>query len=150
MPRILIGLAMLVLVAAAAEAQMTDGWQSGGTGRGSARWELSERQVVYRGGADFGWAVKGDPIADGFVEVRFRPVEGRRDQAGGVVWRWQDANNYYIARANALENNVVAYRMVNGTRTDLRKRRVTDSDTPSVHQNSRFFISLKIRSASLP
>src|SRR5438132_5313761 len=39
---------------------------------------------------------------------------------GGVVWRWQDANNYYIARANALENNVVAYKMVNGKRTDLK------------------------------
>jgi hypothetical protein len=118
--RIGIGLAMLVLVVAGAEAQVTDGWHSGGTGRGSARWELGERQVVYRGGADFGWAVKGEPLADGFVEVRFRPVDGRHDQAGGVVWRWQDANNYSIARANALENNVVAYRMVNGTRTDLK------------------------------
>ena len=36
------------------------------------------------------------------------------------MWRWQDANNYYIARANALENNVVAYKMVNGKRTDLK------------------------------
>jgi len=120
MQRTGIGLAMLALVVAGAEAQMTDGWQTGGTGRGRARWELGERQVVYRGGADFGWAVKGAPLGDGFVEVRFRPVEGRRDQAGGVVWRWQDADNYYIARANALENNVVAYRMLKGTRTDLK------------------------------
>lgn len=114
------GLAVLVLMSAGAEAQMTDGWQSGGTGRGSARWEVGERLLVYRGGADFGWAVTGPAQQDGFVEVRFRPVEGRRDQAGGLVWRWKDANNYYIARANALENNVVAYRMVNGTRTDLK------------------------------
>ena len=118
----IIGIALAVLAAmiGGAEAQTVDGWQSGGTGRGTARWEMSERQIVYRGGADFGWAVKGETMQDGSVEVRFRPVDGRRDQAGGVVWRWQDANNYYIARANALENNVVAYRMINGTRTDLK------------------------------
>jgi hypothetical protein len=101
-------------------AQTKDGWHWGGTGRGTARWGLTEGQLVYRGGADFGWAVSGPPMQDGFVEVRFRPVDGRRDQAGGLVWRWQDAANYYIARANALENNVVAYKMVNGKRTDLK------------------------------
>ena len=110
----------LVLTVGLVEAQMKDGWQSGGTGRGTARWEITERQLVYRGGADFGWAVIGTPVQDGYVEVRFRPLEGRADQAGGVVWRWQDANNYYIARANALENNLVAYKMVNGKRTDLK------------------------------
>ncbi len=114
------GLALVLLMLGGAEAQMKDGWQSGGTGRGVARWEVTERQLVYRGGADFGWAVSGPAIQDGFVEVRFRPAEGREDQAGGVVWRWQDANNYYIARANGLENNVVAYKMVNGKRTDLK------------------------------
>ena len=114
------GLALVLLMLGGAEAQMKNGWQSGGTGRGTARWEVTERQLVYRGGADFGWAVSGPAIQDGFVEVRFRPAEGREDQAGGVVWRWQDANNYYIARANALENNVVAYKMVNGKRTDLK------------------------------
>src|SRR4029434_8656951 len=87
---------------------------------GAARWEVAERQLVYRGGADFGWAVSAAAVQDGYVEVRFRPLEGRADQAGGVVWRWQDANNYYIARANALENNLVAYKMVNGKRTDLK------------------------------
>ena len=112
--------AIALLGIAAAEAQMQDGWQSGSTGKGAARWEVAERQLVYRGGADFGWAVNGPVIQDGFVEVRFRPLEGREDEAGGVVWRWQDAKNYYIARANALENNVVAYKMVNGKRTDLK------------------------------
>jgi hypothetical protein len=117
---VMIGLALIALALGGAEAQMKDGWEAGGTGRGAARWELGDRQVVYRGGADFGWAVKGPVIPDGFVEVRFRPVGGREDQAGGIVWRWQDANNYYIARANALENNVVAYKMVKGKRTDLK------------------------------
>jgi len=115
-----IAVMLIVLTLGGVEAQMKDGWQSGSTGRGAARWEVTDKQVVYRGGADFGWAVIGPPIVDGFVEVRFRPLEGRADQAGGVVWRWQDASNYYIARANALENNVVAYKMVNGKRSDLK------------------------------
>ena len=120
MKPVVTALMLVALTLGAVEAQMKDGWQSGGTGRGAARWEVAERQLVYRGGADFGWAVIGAPVQDGYVEVRFRPLEGRADQAGGVVWRWQDANNYYIARANALENNLVAYKMVNGKRTDLK------------------------------
>jgi len=120
MNTLVLALVAVVLALGGAEAQMKDAWQSGSTGRGTARWDVAERQLVYRGGADFGWAVNGAAVQDGFVEVRFRPLEGRTDQAGGVVWRWQDANNYYIARANALENNVVAYKMVNGKRTDLK------------------------------
>jgi hypothetical protein len=53
------------------------------------------------------------------VQVRFKALSGHEDQAGGVVWRWRDANNYYVARANALENNVVAYKVVAGRRTAL-------------------------------
>jgi hypothetical protein len=120
MKAVIMALALMSLALDGGEATMSEAWESGSTGRGTARWEVSERQLVYRGGADFGWAVSGPALQDGFVEVRFRPLEGRADQAGGVVWRWQDANNYYIARANALENNVVAYKMVNGRRTDLK------------------------------
>src|SRR5438034_4770720 len=97
-----------------------DGWMTGSTGRGEARWTVDGDKLSYSGGADFGWAVSGPTLADGFVEVRFRPLGGREDQAGGVVWRWQDADTYYIARANALENNVVAYKMVKGRRIDLK------------------------------
>jgi len=57
--------------------------------------------------------------ADVDLLVRFRPVSGRVDQAAGLVWRYQDENNYYIVRANALENNVVLYKVQNGVRTDL-------------------------------
>ena len=57
--------------------------------------------------------------ADVDISVRFRPVTGRVDQAAGVVWRYRDANNYYIVRANALEENVVLYKVENGKRTDL-------------------------------
>jgi hypothetical protein len=51
--------------------------------------------------------------------VRFKPVSGRGDQAAGLVWRYKDRNNYCIVRANALENNVVLYKVQNGRRTDL-------------------------------
>jgi hypothetical protein len=37
---------------------------------------------------------------DGFVEVKFKPLAGRENQAGGVVWRWKDGDTCYVARAN--------------------------------------------------
>lgn len=53
------------------------------------------------------------------LSVRFRPISGQVDQAAGLVWRYQDENNYYIVRANAREDNVVLYKVQNGKRTDL-------------------------------
>lgn len=53
------------------------------------------------------------------VSVRFKPVAGRIDQGAGIVWRYKDKDNYYIVRANALEGNVVLYKVQNGKRTDL-------------------------------
>ena len=65
-------------------------------------------------------AVLADVItADGELSVRFKPVSGKVDQAAGLVWRYRDENNYYIVRANALEDNVVLYKVENGKRTDL-------------------------------
>jgi hypothetical protein len=59
---------------------------------------------------------------DGEVSVRFKPVSGAVDQAAGLVWRLIDRNNYYIVRANALENNVVLYKVQSGERTSLAPR----------------------------
>jgi hypothetical protein len=110
----------LVAAVGVVAAQTEGAWLMGATGRGTARWTQDGAALAYRGGATFGWAVlKGTSIRDGSVEVRFKPIEGREDRAGGVVWRWQDANNYYVARANALEDNLVAYKVVAGRRTDL-------------------------------
>jgi hypothetical protein len=53
------------------------------------------------------------------LSVRFRPISGRVDQAAGLVWRYQNQDNYYIVRANALEGNVVLYKVEGGKRTDL-------------------------------
>jgi hypothetical protein len=105
------------------------GWTCGATGKGNPRWTVEPdsptpgaRKVLRQSGAaDFPWCVRRDAaLADGFVEVRFKPVSGRRDQAGGVVWRWKDGDNYYVARANALENNVSLYYTERGSRKTLK------------------------------
>jgi hypothetical protein len=62
---------------------------------------------------------EGIETVDGSVSVRFKPVSGRVDQAAGLVWRYRDPRNYYIVRANALENNVVLYKVENGRRIPL-------------------------------
>jgi hypothetical protein len=58
-------------------------------------------------------------VTDGELSVRFKALSGRVDQAGGLVWRYLDENNYYVVRANALENNVVLYKVENGNRSSL-------------------------------
>lgn len=63
--------------------------------------------------------VSSSAVRDGFVEVKFKTVSGAVDQAAGVVWRARDAANYYVCRANALEGNVVLYKVENGKRTAL-------------------------------
>ncbi len=50
------------------------------------------------------------------LSVRFKPVSGEVDRAGGLVFRLKDANNYYIVRANALEDNYRLYHVVAGKR----------------------------------
>jgi len=53
------------------------------------------------------------------VWVRFEPISGLIDQAGGIAFRAQDASNYYVARANALENDVRLFKVVAGERMEL-------------------------------
>jgi hypothetical protein len=70
--------------------------------------------------ARFPVAVLSDvTAADVDLSTRFKPVSGHVDQAAGLVWRYRDEDNYYILRANALEDNVVLYKVENGRRTDL-------------------------------
>jgi hypothetical protein len=105
------------------------GWTGGVTGTGKPRWTveadssaLSAPHVLRQSGfGTFPWCVKRDAsLADGFVEVRFKSIAGVEDQAGGVVWRWKDGDNYYVARANALEDNVSLYYTENGRRKTLK------------------------------
>ena len=114
----------------AATGQPPAGWTATKTGTGDAKWTIekddtapSKPNVLKQSGvATYPVCFKNDTsLKDGFVEVKFKPISGREDQAGGVAWRLKDANNYYVARANALEDNVTIYDTVNGRRTE-RKR----------------------------
>ncbi len=105
------------------------GWVCGVTGSGASRWTVvpdadapSEGHVVRQSGVgDYPFcALKAASLTDGYVEVKFKALSGRRDQAGGVMWRWTDGDNYYIARANALENNVSLYYTTNGRRNTIK------------------------------
>jgi hypothetical protein len=58
-------------------------------------------------------------LRDGDVSVRIKPVSGREDRAGGLVWRYRDPNNYYLARANALGKDVGIFKVENGRRTQI-------------------------------
>jgi hypothetical protein len=64
-------------------------------------------------------ATKGRFANNVTLSVALKPVEGKLDQGGGVVWLYQDANNYYVARYNPLEENFRVYHVVNGKRTQL-------------------------------
>jgi hypothetical protein len=59
------------------------------------------------------------PPADIEVSTRFKAISGKVDQAGGLAVRLKDQNNYYVTRANGLEDNVRFYRVVNGRRQQL-------------------------------
>jgi len=106
------------------------GWTATKTGKGDAKWEIvaddsapSRPNVLKQSGvATYPVCIKDDTsLKDGFVEVKFKPISGKEDQAGGVIWRCKDKDNYYVSRANALEDNVTIYYTVNGKRTE-RKR----------------------------
>ena len=109
--------------------ELPAGWVAGVTGMGSPRWGVaadatapSPPNVLKQSGSGtYPWAVKKDvSLADGFVETRFKPVSGVQDQAGGVVWRWQNGRTYYVARANANENNVSLYYTTLGIRSTIK------------------------------
>jgi 3-keto-disaccharide hydrolase len=53
--------------------------------------------------------------------VRFKPVSGKDDRAAGIIFRVQDKDNYYIARANAREDNVILFRYASGRRSTLKE-----------------------------
>jgi len=108
---------------------LPDGWLAGVTGKGSPKWSVEREAsapspphvLKQSGSGTFPWCVKKDAsFADGFVEVKFKALAGREDQAGGLVWRWKDADKYYVARANALEDNVSLYYTENGSRKTIK------------------------------
>ena len=113
-------------------------WSIGVTGKGHPKWTVirdstapSGANVLYQSGeGTFPWCVIPNvSLSDGSVEVKFKPLSGRIDQAGGLIWRFKDGNQYYVARANALENNVSLYYVKEG------KRRTIKYVDAQVHHN---------------
>ncbi len=105
------------------------GWEAGVTGMGSPKWAVAAdpgapskpNVLMQTGSGSYPWVVKRDvSIGDGFVETKFKPISGRQDQAGGIVWRWKNGRTYYVARANANENNVSLYYTTLGIRTTIK------------------------------
>ncbi len=76
-------------------------------------------------------------IRDGEVSVAFKTVDGSVDQAAGIVWRYRNPNNYYIVRANALENNVVLYKVENGVRLSIAPKGLPSRSYGVKHQIPR-------------
>jgi len=104
------------------------GWTATSTGKGDPKWTIehdetapSKSKIIKQSGrAPYPLLLKdGTNIKDGFIQVRFKAIAGSQDRAAGLVWRARDANNYYVIRANALEDNVVLYKTVNGARSPL-------------------------------
>jgi len=101
------------------------GWLLTMTGKGVPKWTVERDEsggavLKQSGKASYPLALKEHTnIRNGFVEVKFKPISGSEDRAGGIVWRAKDANNYYVVRANALEDNVVLYKTLNGVRSSL-------------------------------
>jgi 3-keto-disaccharide hydrolase len=113
--------------------ELPKGWTAAktGTGEGSV-WKIvadetspdggkALAQVSDKGaGSFFNLCVADDTsYKDLDLAVSFNPVAGKQDQGGGPVWRYKDANNYYIARMNPLEDNFRVYKVVDGKRMQL-------------------------------
>ena len=139
MKRIVAAIAFLVAIGRSAMAETVNfdaetvgsppkGWTITMTGRGSPKWTIEKDQTApsnsnvlkQSGKAAYPIALRdGTNIRDGFVEVKFKAIAGSEDRAAGLVWRVRDAKNYYVVRANALEDNVVLYKTVDEVRSSL-------------------------------
>ena len=108
------------------------GWSVSKTGKGKgSEWRVAQDKSAPKGpkvlaqtaespGSMFNLCVVDDTrFKDMEVSVAFKAVRGKIDQGGGVVWRYQDAKNYYIARFNPLEDNYRLYKVVDGKRRQL-------------------------------
>jgi hypothetical protein len=109
------------------------GWKSAKTGKGEGSvWKVVKdettpskagyalAQTAAGPGPLFNLCVAEEPrLKDVDLKVAFKAVKGEEDQGGGLVWRYQDANNYYVARMNPLEDNYRLYHVVAGVRKQI-------------------------------
>jgi hypothetical protein len=109
------------------------GWKAEKTGKGDGSvWKVVEdasapsksgyvlAQTAESPNGLFNVCVVNDTnLNDVEISVAFKAIKGKNDQGGGLVWRYQDANNYYICRMNPLEDNYRVYKVVAGKRTQF-------------------------------
>jgi len=94
------------------------------------------RQVLAQTAATQPWAVavlEDQKFEDVDVSVRFRPVSGKEDASGGIIFRAKDGRNYFLVRANALESNFRLYAIVNGKRSTIASARVEEPKLGTWH-----------------
>jgi Domain of Unknown Function (DUF1080) len=94
------------------------------------------RQVLAQTVETQPWAIavlEDKKFTDLDVSVRFRPVSGREDASGGIIFRAKDGQNYLLVRANALENNFRLYTIVNGKRSTIASARVNEPKLGAWH-----------------
>ncbi|HUP02862.1 MAG TPA: hypothetical protein VMU19_02655 [Bryobacteraceae bacterium] len=109
--------------------RMPSGWTAPAAAGGAARWEVmrdlsapTQPYVLaqlssYDSANRFPLAIlDGSNLRDGEVSVRLKPVSGTLEESGGVVFRYRDANNYYVAETDARRREVALYRVENGQR----------------------------------
>jgi hypothetical protein len=121
--------------------QMPTGWKAGYTNpdKGKAVWAISEDPTApsppyvlsltktESAGSVFNLAIaEKASFKDVDLTVKIKANSGKEDQGGGLVWRYNDENNYYICRVNPLESNFRVYKVVDGKRTQLQS---TDVNT---------------------
>jgi hypothetical protein len=95
------------------------------------------RQVLAQVAETQPWAVailEDQKFDDVDVAVRFRPISGKEDASGGIIFRAKDGSNYLLVRANALENNFRLYTIVNGKRSTIASARVTEPKLGEWHR----------------
>ena len=63
-------------------------------------------------------------LKNGTISVYFKANSGYMDQGGGLMWRVQDKNNYYVVRFNPLEDNFTYYQVINGRRITLKNSNI--------------------------
>src|SRR5262245_1220299 len=116
----------------AAVAKLPPGWTAARTGKGKGSvWKVVEDRTAPKGKKVLAQTSAGpsslfnlcvadkSQFLDGEISVAIKAVEGDLDQGGGLVWRYQDASNYYVARLNPLESNYRLYKVVDGKRKQL-------------------------------
>jgi hypothetical protein len=138
--------------------KLPKGWKAEKTGKGEGSiWKVVEDATVpSKTGLALAQTAEGpNPLfnlcvaemtsyRDLVAEVAFKSVSGSHDQGGGLMWRYRDANNYYVARYNPLESNFRVYKVVDGKRAQLGSKGELDLAENKWHQLSIRMVGKRI------